>query len=703
MNFCLVITNLTGGGAERSLLDLAEALKQTGNHVEIILFENKINYKLPKQTHVSIVDKSGFFKNGLIGKKILQIKFKKLWQKLNARFNFDMTISRLPFSNEILSKSNIPNCYFIIDNNLRHEIQKIKRKKLIKSIRLLNRYKKIYKNQNLIAVSKGIAEDLPSLLETSPYLIHQIYNPIDIESIIKKKNSLIKNSVPNYPYLLHIGRAVEQKRHDLLLDAWDQIKTNYKLVLITDNVEKINALVIERQLQSRVEIFPFQPNPYPWIARAKLLVLCSDFEGFGLVLIESLICKTPIISTNANFGPKEIFGDKYKGKLIACGDVSKLTKVINQTLKEKKSIYDINLEPYTFKKIAEKYMELGKNKVALYIKTKNIGDSIILTSSISALPDDYKYIDIICLPESEAIFKMSPRIRNIFIIPRNKKGLKKVKAYFDLASQLYKNKYDLLIQFSNDWRGALISRFKKINITIARESINRGVFWHNSFKIVSTLKSKFLPAAELDVDLLRSADLYHKDEAPPYLIEIPKENIIKRNRWLRDQKIKKFILIHAISRWKFKEIKKETWAELINALKKEGFDVILSGSDDDYRENLDIYRLCESKPIILKAKSLEETAAIFDAASLIVSIDSMAIHLASALNKKTIAIFGPTNERNWAPWKVKHKIISLNKQDSIEFQCRPCGNAGCYGSKISKCLIDITSQSILSEIGKILH
>jgi len=99
MNFCLVITNLTGGGAERSLLDLAEALKQAGNHVEIILFENKINYKLPKQTHVSIVDKSGFFKNGLIGKKILQIKFKKLWQKLNARFNFDMTISRLPFSN----------------------------------------------------------------------------------------------------------------------------------------------------------------------------------------------------------------------------------------------------------------------------------------------------------------------------------------------------------------------------------------------------------------------------------------------------------------------------------------------------------------------------------------------------------------------------------------------------------------------------
>lgn len=703
MNFCLVITNLTGGGAERSLLDLAEALKQEGNHVEIILFENKINYNLSKQTHISIVDKSGFFKNGLIGKKILQIKFKKLWQKLNAKFNFDMTISRLPFSNEIVSKSNIPNCYFIIDNNLRHEIQKIKYKNPRKSIRLLNRYKKIYKNKNLIAVSKGVAEDLPSFLETPANLIYQIYNPIDIESIIKKKNFSIKNIAPNYPYILHIGRAVQQKRHDLLLDAWSQIKTNYKLVLITDNVKKINALVTERQLQSRVEVFPFQANPYPWMARAKLLVLCSDFEGFGLVLIESIICKTPIVSTNANFGPKEIFGDKYKDKLIKCGDVSQLIKVINQALKEKKSIYDIDLEPYSFKKIAERYMEISKSKTALYIKTKNIGDSIILTSSISALPNNYKYIDIICLPESYAIFKMSPRVRNIFVIPRNKTGLKKVIAYFDLATKLYKNKYDLLVQFSNDWRGALIARLKKIDITVAREYQSRGAFWHSSFKIISPLKSKFLPTVEQDVDLLRSAKLFEKKEAPPYHLKISAEDILNGKRWLKKHRIKKFILIHAISRWKFKEIAKETWAELIHVLKKDGYDIVLSGSAEDFKENLQIHKLCDSKPTILKAKSLGETASVFAASELIISIDSMAIHLGSALNKKTIAIFGPTNERNWAPWKVKHKIISLNKQDSLAYQCRPCGNAGCFGSKVSQCLIDINSQSILPEIRKILQ
>jgi ADP-heptose:LPS heptosyltransferase len=703
MNLCLVITNLTGGGAERALLDLAKAFMQAGNHVEIILFENKVSYKIPSGLHVSIVAKSGFFKNGLIGKKVLQIKFEKLWSKLNKKFNFDMTISRLPYANEIVSKSNRPNSFFIIDNNLRHEIQKIKNKSSFKALRTLYRYKKIYKGKNLIAVSKGIAEDLPSFLNTSSNLVHQIYNPVDIESIISKKKLYKKGTIPRSPFVLHIGRAVQQKRHDLLLDTWATIKAKHKLILITDDVKKIKVMVQERKLDSRVIVLPFQSNPYPWIAKASLLVLCSDFEGLGLVLIESLVCKTPVISTNALFGPQEIFGDRYSNNLIPCGDSPKLAKAITQSLNKKSFAHKVSLEVYSFKTIVAKYEGLCKSKTALFIKTKNIGDSIILTSSINALPEDYIYIDVICLPESYEVFKMSPRVRHIFVIPRNLSGLKKIQAYFELVIQIYRNEYDLLVQFSNDWRGALIARLKKINITVARESSARGNFWHKSFKIVSPIKSKFLPTAEQDVDLLRSAGVFKKNEAPPYSITISQEKIIERDRWLKERKIKRFILIHAISRWKFKEIKKETWAESINSLKEDGYDVILSGSDDDYKENLEIHRLCESKPKILRAKSLEETAAIFNAADLVVSIDSMAIHLASALNKKTIAIFGPTNERNWAPWNVKHRIISLDKEDSFEYQCRPCGNAGCFGTKISKCLTEIKSQLILTEIRKILH
>ena len=61
---------------------------------------------------------------------------------------------------------------------------------------------------------------------------------------------------------------------------------------------------------------------------------------------------------------------------------------------------------------------MEKNKTALFFKTKNIGDSIILTSAIVALPEEYEFVDVVCLPESKEIFQMCPRVRNIFIIPR---------------------------------------------------------------------------------------------------------------------------------------------------------------------------------------------------------------------------------------------------------------------------------------------
>ena len=70
----------------------------------------------------------------------------------------------------------------------------------------------------------------------------------------------------------------------------------------------------------------------------------------------------------------------------------------------------------------------AKHKQALFLKTKNIGDSIILTASIAALPKDYRYVDVICFPESKPIFQMHKRVRHIFVIPRDKKGIKKVAA-----------------------------------------------------------------------------------------------------------------------------------------------------------------------------------------------------------------------------------------------------------------------------------
>jgi heptosyltransferase-3 len=295
---------------------------------------------------------------------------------------------------------------------------------------------------------------------------------------------------------------------------------------------------------------------------------------------------------------------------------------------------------------------------------------------------------------------MNKRVRHVFVIPRDKNGLNKITAYFKIFKHLFKEHYDLLAQFSNDWRGAFLARLLKVDIAVSRKAPRRGSFWHNSFNYLAPELDHIRPMAEQDVDLLRSANIYKKSTAPAYELDISSSQKNKLNSWAHDQGIdfkNKLIVIHGSSRWKFKEIPLATWASIIDELKSKKINIVLSGSQEDLKTNELIFNLCALKPILAQNFSLEDTAALYKSADLILTIDSMSTHLASAVKTPVISIFGPTNEKNWGPWKGKYRVIGLSAQDAEMFACRPCGMDGCEGSKISQCLVQMDPQKIVRE------
>ncbi len=339
-------------------------------------------------------------------------------------------------------------------------------------------------------------------------------------------------------------------------------------------------------------------------------------------------------------------------------------------------------------------------KKALFLKTKNIGDALILTASIAALPSSYRFVDVICLPHSEAIFKMNKRVRHVFVIPRDKQGLYKIFAYFNLFKRLFKERYDLFANFSVDWRGAVLARLIHIETSVSRLTDRRGFFWHQSFDFLAPSLDSERAMAEQDVDLLRSAKLYKKSVAPAYELNISSLQKNKVNTWLKKHNIhakNKLVIIHASSRWKFKEIPVTSWARIIDELHSQKIDVVISGSHGDLKTNETIFNLCESKPVLTKDFSLIDTAVLYERADLVLTIDSMSTHLASAVKTPVVSIFGPTNEKNWGPWKGKYKVIGLSIVDDEMFACRPCGQDGCEGTKISQCLVQLDPKIVMKQ------
>jgi heptosyltransferase-3 len=279
-------------------------------------------------------------------------------------------------------------------------------------------------------------------------------------------------------------------------------------------------------------------------------------------------------------------------------------------------------------------------------------------------------------------------------------------AYFSFYKNILSNSYDLLAHFSNDWRGVLIQRLSPAKLSVGRKTHRRGQFWHESFDVLTESLDDVRPIVEQDVDLLRAANLFTPKKAPPYLVKPSLKQVSKIKTWLSHHAIsskKKLVVIHAPSRWKFKELPIATWVKVIDALKEKNFEVVLCGSKDDFLTNQKIYVSCMRKPIITENFSLTDTAALFSLAHLVLTIDSMSTHLASATKTPVISIFGPSNEKNWGPWGGKHRVIALTSQDAPVFECRPCGRDGCEGSKISQCLIQMEPDRIINEALKMLR
>src|SRR5205814_5322271 len=70
--------------------------------------------------------------------------------------------------------------------------------------------------------------------------------------------------------------------------------------------------------------------------------------------------------------------------------------------------------------------------------------------------------------------------------------------------------------------------------------------------------------------------------------------------------------------------------------------------------------------------SLKHLAALTARAKLFIGVDSAPMHIAAAMQTPTVALFGPSGELEWGPWRVAHRIVA-----SSEHPRRPCGNDGC--------------------------
>lgn len=178
------------------------------------------------------------------------------------------------------------------------------------------------KSDAIICVSIGVSGDILKIVKKQINL-SVIYNPIDINEIKKLAEEPFDDSwfvVTKTPIIIMTGRLNKQKDYPTALMALKIIneKKEARLVILGKGKEKNNLkeLVSKLGLNDKVLFLGFKDNPFKYIKHSSVFVLSSLSEGFGNVLVEAMACRIPVVSTDCDFGPREIIENNKNGFLV---------------------------------------------------------------------------------------------------------------------------------------------------------------------------------------------------------------------------------------------------------------------------------------------------------------------------------------------------------------------------------------------------
>jgi len=325
-----VVEHLGQGGIPRVVLGVAEGMVDLGVETHVLMLKDRVEFPVDPRVRLRTVAVDGLSRGSPLGKSLRRLGRRLLGERRYAFLASPWFCRQLARqlrheSFDALFFHGLPVVWpfhrWRTDHSL-FVLHSIKSALLRESSAALTRYHfrtfaRVLAARRLVAVSAAVKADLVAHFEVASAAVTVIDNPFDIPAIQRQAAAPAVDELPA-DFLLFVGRLAPQKRVDLLLRAYRRADPALALWIIGDGPVRaeLERLSNDLGLAARVRFLGFRDNPYPYMARARALVMCSDFEGFGNVLVEALICGTRVVASRVGVAEALLQGELAAGLVV---------------------------------------------------------------------------------------------------------------------------------------------------------------------------------------------------------------------------------------------------------------------------------------------------------------------------------------------------------------------------------------------------
>jgi glycosyltransferase involved in cell wall biosynthesis len=177
------------------------------------------------------------------------------------------------------------------------------------------------------ANSLGIKKEVAEFYKIKERKIQHVYNFFSDEQIRLKSRQSVDTSPTDIVWVGRIGRQKGWKHLLNIAAEMKHLRPEVTFSVVGDGLEKgdMEALIQSYELDN-IRILGHLPNPYPQMASCKVLLMTSEWESFGNVIVEAMALELGVVAFNCDYGPSEILDEGKYGELI---DISHLSENFN--------------------------------------------------------------------------------------------------------------------------------------------------------------------------------------------------------------------------------------------------------------------------------------------------------------------------------------------------------------------------------------